>query len=118
MARNGHQRALNQLYKCFFAYLICGTALTCPLDDSHRGNIPYDVRESDNCARHFETDFSTFLAKSHQEDGLHLWCREFAQSTLVHAHLLLFDLDGRQNDKLNVVSSQHVSTASYFSISQ
>ena len=39
MARNGHQRALNQLNKCFFAYFICGTALTCPLDDSHRCNI-------------------------------------------------------------------------------
>ena len=39
MARNGHQRALNQPNKCFFAYFICGTALTCPLDNSHRGNI-------------------------------------------------------------------------------
>ena len=39
MARNGHQMALNQLNKCFFAYFIRGTALTCPLDDSHRGNI-------------------------------------------------------------------------------
>ena len=40
MARNnGHQRALNQLNKCFFAYFICGTALTCPLDNSQRGNI-------------------------------------------------------------------------------
>ena len=62
---------------------------------------------------------SMFLSHvSHQEDGLHLRCREVAHSTFVHAHLLLFDLDGRQNDKLNVVSSQHVSTASYFSISQ
>ena len=39
MARNGHQRALIQLNKCFFAYFICGTAITCPLDDSHWGNI-------------------------------------------------------------------------------
>ena len=29
---NGHQRALNQLNKCFLAYFISGTALTCPLD--------------------------------------------------------------------------------------
>ena len=29
MARNGPQRALNQLNKCFFAYFISGTALTC-----------------------------------------------------------------------------------------
>ena len=34
MARNGHQRALNQLNKCFF-----GTAYTCPLGDIRRGNI-------------------------------------------------------------------------------
>ena len=27
------------LISAFFAYFICGTALTCPLDDSHRGNI-------------------------------------------------------------------------------
>ena len=39
MARNGHQRALNQLSKCFFAYFICCTALACPLDNSHWGNI-------------------------------------------------------------------------------
>ena len=32
MARNGHQRALNQLKTCFFAYFISGTALICPLD--------------------------------------------------------------------------------------
>ena len=38
-ARNGHQRALNQLNWRFFAYFICGAALTCPLDDSHKGNI-------------------------------------------------------------------------------
>ena len=28
LARNGHQRALYQLNKCFFAYFISGTALT------------------------------------------------------------------------------------------
>ena len=39
MARNGHQRTLNQLNKCFYAYFICGTALTCPLEYSHWGNI-------------------------------------------------------------------------------
>ena len=32
LARNGHQRALNQLNKCFFAYFISGIALNCPLD--------------------------------------------------------------------------------------
>ena len=39
MARNGHQRALNQHNKYFFAYFTSGTALTCPLEDSHRGII-------------------------------------------------------------------------------
>ena len=39
MIWNGHQRALNQSNKCVFAYFICGTALTCPLGDGHRGNI-------------------------------------------------------------------------------
>ena len=36
---------------------------------------------------------------SHQEDGLHLQCREVTHSTFIHAHSLLFDLDGRQTDK-------------------
>ena len=55
MASNGHQRALNQFNECFFAYLICGIALTCPLDDSHRGNIW--------CARirQLSEDFCTIL---------------------------------------------------------
>ena len=39
MAINGHQRVLNQLNQCFFAYFISGTALTCPLEDSHWWNI-------------------------------------------------------------------------------
>ena len=108
IARNGHQRALNQVIKCVFAYFICGTALTCPLDDSHRGNTQecrlmekwlreishffvaprrefapavharprtpfsintstsvYEVRESNNCAWTFETQFSCSLAGSH-----------------------------------------------------
>ena len=48
---------------------------------------------------------SMFLSHvSHQEDGLHLRCREVTHSTFVHAHLLLFDLDGRQTDKLKLVS--------------
>ena len=38
MARNGHQKALIQLNKCLFAYFSCGTALTCPLDDSQWSN--------------------------------------------------------------------------------
>ena len=52
MARNGHQRALNQLNKCFFAYLIFGTALPCPLDKAI-----YDLRESNNFPRTSETLF-------------------------------------------------------------
>ena len=54
MARNGHQRALNQLNKCFFAYFICGTALTCPLDDNHRGNI-WGVRITKLCMGFWDT---------------------------------------------------------------
>ena len=52
MERNGHQRALNQLNKCFFAYFIFGTALTCPLDEAI-----YDLRESNNFPRTSETLF-------------------------------------------------------------
>ena len=52
MARNGHQRALNQLNKCFFAYFVFGTALPCPLDEAI-----YDLRESNNFPRTSETLF-------------------------------------------------------------
>ena len=58
MARNGHQRALNQLNKCFFAYFICGTALTIWKIVTE---AIYNVRELDKCPRTFETHFSTKL---------------------------------------------------------
>ena len=54
MARNGHQRALNQLKKCYFAYFISVTALTCPLDDSHRGKI-WGARITQLCMDFWDT---------------------------------------------------------------
>ena len=51
LARNCHQRALYQLNKCFFAYFISGTALTCPLWTE----AIYDLRESRNCPRTIDT---------------------------------------------------------------
>ena len=57
MARNGHQRVLNQLNKCFFAYFICGTALWMIVTEAI-----YEVRESHKCAWTFDTHF-TFLVK-------------------------------------------------------
>ena len=71
MARNGHQRALNQLNKCFFAYFIFGTALPCPLDEAI-----YDLRESNNFPRTSETLFSlqTFVNKErHLAEILATW---------------------------------------------
>ena len=55
MERNGHQRALNQLNKCFFAYFIRRTAF--PALWLIVTEAIYDVRESYNCARTFDTDF-------------------------------------------------------------
>ena len=60
MARNGHQRALNQPNKCVFAYFICGTALTYPLDDSHRGNI-WIARIPQLCMDFWDTFYTLHL---------------------------------------------------------
>ena len=63
------------------------------------GQLPL-LDSNNRLARRFSMRLSHV---SKLEDGLHIWHREAAQCTLAHANFLLFDLNGMQADKLNVV---------------